>query len=351
MKLELRRVVIATPSARDARRHWAERHTLLVRLSDRAGQSGVGEASPLPGYSPDQLSEVEVALQALSAERLLQALDQGDARQALMAVAEQVPEALPSARMALETAALDLLGQQRGLSTPALLGASPQATRPLSALIGAAHEPALADAAETALSQGYGVVKVKLGAPRDFSTELSGLQALAARIGKRARLRLDAGAQLTAVQVGAVWDALSGLELELFEEPGEVPERLNDVLPLALDESLQRLGSNAIEQLARARRARYLVLKPMTLGGISRCLELAELAHALGLRAVLSHSFDGPWAFRATAAAALALPEDVAHGLAPHDGLLGYTAVTDCVRAGRLVGWASPGLGLEGAAP
>ena len=62
MKLERRRVSVRTPRAQDARRTWPTRDSLLVRLTDTAGYEGVGEASPLPGYSQDLLEDVEPAL-------------------------------------------------------------------------------------------------------------------------------------------------------------------------------------------------------------------------------------------------------------------------------------------------
>ena len=61
MKLELRRVTVRSPRAQDARRSWPERESLLLRLSDEGGQRGLGEATPLPGYSPDRLDQVEAA--------------------------------------------------------------------------------------------------------------------------------------------------------------------------------------------------------------------------------------------------------------------------------------------------
>ena len=44
-------------SAGDARRSWPERRALLVVVEDGEGNVGLGEAAPLPDYSPDSLDE------------------------------------------------------------------------------------------------------------------------------------------------------------------------------------------------------------------------------------------------------------------------------------------------------
>jgi o-succinylbenzoate synthase len=345
MKLERRRVSVRTPRAQDARRRWPERDSLLVRLSDQAGHHGIGEASPLPGYSPDRLEDVEAALAAVALSDVEAALAQPTPRAALAAVASLLPSHLPSARMALETAALDLLGQRQQLSAALLLGATPDAQRALSQLLGPASSATLLPDAERELQAGFTHFKLKLGGPGQLERELTGVQALRERHGRQIALRLDANGTLSASEITQAWQSLSGLNIELFEEPGSVPESLLGALPLGLDESLQGLDESAVAALVRQRQARYVVLKPMALGGLSHCWRLAEQAGALGAQAVLSHCFDGPFAWRATAALALALPAGPAHGLAPHAGLEAWSLAASPVAHGYLRSWAETGLG------
>jgi L-alanine-DL-glutamate epimerase-like enolase superfamily enzyme len=74
-------------------------------------------------------------------------------------------------------------------------------------------------------------------------------------------------------------------------------------------------------------------------------LRVAERARGLGVGVVLSHCFEGPLAFRATAALALALPGGLAQGLAPHAGLVADRELP--ARHGTLSIWSEPGLGGE----
>jgi L-alanine-DL-glutamate epimerase-like enolase superfamily enzyme len=342
VKLELTRVEVPAPGAQDAQRRWPTRSSLLVRLLDEHGAGGTGEASPLPGYSPDALPEVEQALAALDTGALANALAGGTVRAALAAVSGLVPRTLPSARAALETAALDLLARRRGTPAPLALGAEPSARRPLSALLGPATSPTLSSDAERALGQGDRSLKVKLGAPGALPAELAALTALRERFGFVFALRLDANGALHAPELADAAPALQRLNIELFEEPGVacLPE-----LPLALDESLQGLTVAEAEAAWQRRGARALVLKPTALGGLSHCLALAERALASNLQLCVSHCFDGPFAWRAAAALALSLPAGAAHGLAPHAGLFGWKTGPLPLERGELLSWQEPGLG------
>lgn len=345
MKLELRRLSLATPGAGDARRDWPVRSCLLLRLTDEQGRSGFGEASPLPGYSPDSLDGAEAALRRVAPEALARSLSDRPPPDALAAVAELVPLTAPAARFALETAALDLLGQAGGTPAPVLLGAARDASRPLAQLLGVAGAPELDSNARRAAAAGYRCFKLKLGAAGKLALELQGALKLRAGFGADFQLRLDANQALDGSQVALAWRALEPANVELFEEPGQVPDELSGRLPLALDESLQGLPESEVDAALERTQARCLVLKPTALGGLSRCLRLAERARLRGAGVVVSHCFDGPLALRAAAALALALPAGHAHGLAPHAALQAWQPGDLPIREGRLEAWREPGLG------
>jgi L-alanine-DL-glutamate epimerase-like enolase superfamily enzyme len=282
-------------------------------------------------------------LTALAMPDLESALGQTSVWAALSAVANLVPANLPSARMALETAALDLIGQRQGLPAPRLLGAAADTQRDLAQLLGPAGSPSLLQEAERERLAGFRHFKLKLGAPGQLERELVDIAALRKRY-PQLGLRLDANGALSASEITQAWQSLSQLDIELFEEPGAVPDALLGALPLGLDESLQGLDEAAALALLAQRRARCLVLKPMALGGLTHCWRLAEQARALGAGVVISHCFDGPFAWRAAAALALALPAGLAHGLAPHAGMAAWTLGPLPVVHGYLKMWSEPGL-------
>jgi o-succinylbenzoate synthase len=345
MKLSIRRFSNSSRGAQNARQAWTSRSGLLLTLSSAAA-CGLGEASPLPGYSTDTLESAESALGALDLNALERALDIEDTEEALRTLANLLPGAESAARMALETAALDLRGHQRHLSAPAMLGADPSADRMLAWLVGAPDAQAL-ETIRRAQCAGYVHFKIKMGHIGRFNSEMTAVRELRRTLGAGPRLRLDANQGWSEAEMTSAGSLLEALDIEFIEEPSlRLTRHFGTTVAVALDESLQGLKPEDLEALEERSGARFVVLKPMVLGGLSHCMELARHATALNLGVVISHSFDGPVALVAAAALALALPTLIAQGLAPHAGLAAWPQIPLPITNARLRTWNSPGLGL-----
>jgi L-alanine-DL-glutamate epimerase-like enolase superfamily enzyme len=330
---------------------WGERYGRCLRLVDADGFVGVGEASPLPGYSPDTDDEAAVALERFAAGLPMSLRGPAAGETSGAAVLRQLDEcpevraASASARHAIETATLDLLGRRCGLPVHQLLSSPPERAIALAALVPAG---AGADAATRLARQGFEALKVKVGDP--FDARLPAIRRAAAGCS----LRIDAGRCFDAAAVGRWAPRIAQLGPELVEEPMPLagltaPPALP--FPLALDESLQdeRTAARAVEWIERGL-VRVLVLKPMALGGFGRCLDLAHAARGAGGDVVVSHLFDGTVAFAAAAELALALGGSRAAGLAPHAGLSAYPAGTSPAlgATGTTLGaHQEPGLGIS----
>lgn len=355
---------LARPAS-NAQSTWAERRGLILRVFDESATMGQGEASPLPLFSADNLESTGAALREFSrrppeldleqpVERLLAELDDLIAKQHA------------AARFALETALLDLIGQRREkplwfLLRPPLPAAAPVPARlPLCSLVDMTSEAHAVRSSAAALERGIGTLKLKVGRPGAAVLELGIALALRAAFGSAVRLRLDANRGWSSSEAVARLQELLQVDPEFVEEAldpaalaglGRVP------VPLALDESL--LGADWLDrrgaELASAGVV-AIVLKPMLLGGFSRCLALASRARSLGLRVVVSHLFDGPIALAATAALGLATADaDCASGLDRHAGLEGWPSIPlSMISRCEVLRSDAPGLGLpplEGASP
>jgi o-succinylbenzoate synthase len=341
-------------SASNSARSWHERSGLLVRLHDAAGRTGYGEASPLPGYSPDGLGDCEAVLGRFAWSALQPAADFASVARL---VAQQIPATLPAARFAAELAALDLLGQQTQAAAWRLLAAEPATAAPLglATLLDAADAEGALVAADAAKQRGITTFKLKVGRCDAFERELSLLRKLRARFGHAVRLRLDANRAWSARRAAERLQALAEIEPEFVEEPvsaRQLHELGSSPVPLALDESLQTESLEAAAPWLRSCRIEAVVLKPMALGGLAACLELAAGARRHGLAVVVSHLFDGPVALAGCAALALcAGSAGRAAGLDRHAGLGVWPSATIATLTEHaIVPSDAPGLGLRWAA-
>jgi o-succinylbenzoate synthase len=331
-------------SAKSAAGTWTERTGLTLIVEDDAGLFGFGEAAPLPGFSPDDLESARGALVALLGTRFPE-YGRCDIAAALADVVPPLPSA--AARMALETALLDLWAHQASVPAWALLrphDGSAMPELPLSLWLPGEPAAALA-AAEEALDRGVRSFKVKLDGRDASDAGVSMLEALRAGLGPHVELRADANRSLTVAQAASLGPRLAELGVLWVEEPTPEPPGRDLGVPIALDESLVGARPSFLE--FRAAGVRAIVLKPTVLGGLAPCLKLASAASEVGLGSVVSHTLEGPLGTMGAAALAFALgPGRPADGLAPHLGLSGFRPPCFHASADRLIAWSMPGLGL-----
>jgi L-alanine-DL-glutamate epimerase-like enolase superfamily enzyme len=321
VRASLRAVGGETPrTLHNARSRWTARRGLWLAVSD-GDRVGWGEASPLPGYSPDDLADVEGELR-----RFLPVLD------ALSDCPEDPYEiealcgaylASPSARFAAEYALLDLLGKQRGLPVHRLFRPD-TAPLPVSGLLQGASVEERIEEARRKVARGLCCLKLKVG-ELPLAAEAEQLEAIQRALGPGIRLRLDANGIYTPEQ--AVWLAvrLCGGSVAEIEEP-VASERWSELPPppqgllWGADESLRRHS----EELLANPVCGFFVVKPAVLGWF-RALRLAERARGRGKGVVVTHLWDGPVALEASRELARALgPWLLPCGVDEHEALGAY---------------------------
>lgn len=317
----------------------------ILRIQDAEGNSGFGEAAPLPGFGGGDPAQVERDLQHLLA--FAQTLSEAPPTPHFLDQLLRTPEfttLAPSALAALDLALADLAARRAGL--PLARWLRPQSTStsvPVNATIGGQSPADTADAAQRALAAGYRSIKLKLCGDDDLDllriaavhAILAGETAPAresqpdrAKEGKEGRwdrarstaqeeprsprglLRLDANASwplpralrlLGRLAPYALSSPLGG-RIEYIEQPTPItgdPEA--DVaallaittaspIPIAADEIL--LDPRAAEMVLEQRAAALLILKPALLGGPSATMDLAQHARAAGLSSIVTTALD-----------------------------------------------------------
>ena len=374
----------------------------LVALSHGA-HTGWGEASPLPGWSSTTVAQTSEAL-----DRALGRLH-AEGRPAFGPVLDALSDA-PHARAAVAGARADLLARESGRTLAACLLADPELGLPRSqppaaaatsaagaapgagpvaacagpvaadAAVAACAGPVAADAAVAgavavnalitaadparveqqalaAVRDGFGAVKLKVGAGSP-AADVDRVRAARSGLGSGPELRLDAnGAWDRAAAVG-VLARVEPCRIAFCEEPVPGLEAMAAVsrstgVPAAADESMR---SAADAEAALRLGIGTLVVKPQALGGPDTALAVASRAFDDGAAVVVTSFLDGAigvaHALHAAAAvdalAASAVPgrRPQAHGLATSGLLAADTAAPPRVGAGLMHLPPPPGLGV-----
>ncbi len=343
----------AVSGVENAGQTWRTRRGLLLTIRDEQGRVGHGEASPLPGYSSDTLGQARRALK-IWCESAPPRVDLEAPVEAVAAIVARVDRGVPSARFAVETALLDLVGQRLDRPVWSLLCGEAMVPEsvPLSGLITSVEAHDAAKQARGAYDRGLRTLKLKVGRSGRLDDELAVLAAVRAAVGIETALRLDANGTLPLEDLDATLARLAAFGPVLIEEPvgcGALSRLPGSPMPIAVDETLRAPeGWSTVEHLATKKLLAAIVLKPMVLGGALACLDLGRRAADLGVAAYVTHLFDGPVARAAGAHLALALPGQVlACGLDRHAALdVWPSSKTATLGSATITAHPAPGLGL-----
>lgn len=307
---------------------------VLVRV-DVGGTAGVGEATPLPGWT-ESLADCRRALERARDDGTLPG-----------------PET-PAARHAVTLAYRDAVARRAGRSVAASVARddAPPPSVPVNATVGDASVADTVDAARAAVDDGYRTVKLKVGA-RSVEEDVARVEAVADAVAcadAPVTLRADANGAWDAEAAREALSALEGL-VAYVEQPRPASDLAGHATlrgvgaPVALDESLTEYG---VGEVLDAGAADAVVLKPMALGGPSRALAAGRAAAHAGVTPVVTTTIDAAVARTAAVHVAAAIPGggDRAHGLGTA-GLLAGDVVDDDpvpVEDGRVVVPSTPGL-------
>ncbi len=204
----------------------------------------------------------------------------------------------------LETALLDILGQQTGLSLAQCLGTlpsfHPETVRgyvAVNATIGAKDTSEAVKQAQTARQKGFGTVKLKVGLESSLEAEAERVAAVRHVIGTATKLRLDANGAWSEKQAIQTLNVLQEFGLELVEQPvaaanlaGMARVRRAVSVPIAADESAT--GIDSAKKVIEAGAADYLVIKPMLAGGLLASQQIMQMAAQAGIKTFITTSIE-----------------------------------------------------------
>jgi len=324
-----------------ARETISERSGFVVRY-DHRGETGVGEATPLPGWT-ESVDDCRSGL----ADAAAVAVDGGHTDVLLSLDAASVP----AARHGFATALLDADARADGVPLYQWFDSGRRCDRvPVNATVGDGSPAETADAVEQAVEAGYDCCKLKVG-KRTVDEDVARVRAVRERVGDDVTLRADANGAWSRDQAENAFDRFAPLDVAYIEQPlpaddlaGHAALRGTDI-GVALDESLVE---RRVDSVLDANAADVLILKPMVLGGPGNAHTLALRAREQGVEPVVTTTVDAVVARLAALHVAAAIPDVGACGLATGDRLASDlapdpTTVTD----GTMSVPQATGLGLD----
>ena len=266
--------------------------TVVVQVVDSDGVVGWGEAPQVWQVTGESLAGAEACI-AGPLSTTVTGRDADDWAETCRAVAGAVA-ANHGAKAAVDVALHDLAARRRGVSLAALLGGTSLRV-PTDVTLPVGEPAGLADAARSRATDGFTVLKLKVGT--DAATDVERVRAVRAAVDAGdtdIRIRLDANQGWTAREAVRVISALedADLDIEFVEQPlaaadldgmAWVTARVNT--PVMADESVY--GVRDLVEVIHRRCADLVNVKLAKCGGLSVARTLLEVARAHGLGTVV----------------------------------------------------------------
>ena len=266
-----------------------EKPTWLLTI-EHNGRRGIGECSPLPGLSIDDISDYERS-------KLLWTF--AHISLGKKALWEQL-KSYPSIQFGVEQAFLSLEAEQEGVLFPSLFTEG-QVPIPINGLIWMGDKHYMQQQIREKLSQGFHCIKMKIGAI-DFETEYQLLKNIRQEYAPSdIELRVDANGAFSPLEALEKLKRLSDLEIHSIEQPiraGQYEQmaRLCEAspLPIALDEELIGVACpERKKEILQWIRPAYIILKPSLIGGYRGSEEWIDLAEKQGIGWWVTSALEG----------------------------------------------------------
>lgn len=280
MQISLKKLILNfTFDAGTSRGVLKTKNTWFIRLQNKEGVIGIGEAGPLPKLSIDDQENFEEFIKEKSNDISL--------INSLHDIYEIVPSTLPSLIFALETAYLDLMnGGKKCIYNTKFYSA--QQGIPINGLVWMNTASHMYQQAFEKINSGFNCLKFKVGA-LEFEEEVELLRNIRKNF-PSIEIRLDANGAWSYEEALEKLKILSQFNIHSIEQPikAGLTESMAKlcrlkIIDIALDEELIGIHIYKSELLTQIK-PQYIILKPTLLGGFLQCDEWIDLAqkHSIG---------------------------------------------------------------------
>ena len=292
-----------------------EQRSVLVRIETESGNTGMGEAATIGGlaYADESPDSIQLTIERYFAPLLIGR----DASQFGALVRDIDASAVGNffAKMAIETALLDLAGKSAGLPLSELVGGRQRDRLEVAWTLASGDTAQDIEEGRSVLSsRRHRHFKLKIG-KRAWQEDVRHCGAIAEAFSGEASVRVDVNQAWDFATAKQAIPALEQAGVSLIEQPiagyddaGARILREHSKAAIMADEAL-RGGPQTAMRIAKAGAADVFALKIAQAGGLMKCRAVAEIAKANGIGLYGGTMLEGPVATIASAHLFSALPE------------------------------------------
>ncbi|NMB81972.1 MAG: o-succinylbenzoate synthase [Ignavibacteria bacterium] len=269
----------------------SERTGFYLTIRDCSGNLGLGEISPLPGFSNESLQEAENDI-----NNLINFFSEKEFEFNFTFNLELLSgrKIVPSAIFGFEQALINLLLQQNNPVVTNFLSSIKKNLIEINSIVDISEPAETLNKVNDAINTGYRTIKLKIGR-KNFDEDLTIIDSIRNNIPEEIQLRLDPNGAWDVDTAFINLQKLSGYNIQYIEDPCTHPDcmlKLNSMspIPIALD-----LCVNTMEDLAThisSGKFKYIVVKPMLLGSIVKLIELIKVANSMHVNLIISSAFE-----------------------------------------------------------
>lgn len=256
-------------------------HSVLVRVTDRGGTIGWGEATPDETVTGETIATVLRDLTELGAPAML-GFD-ARLRDRAMSELERLLPAAPTARCAIDIALHDLAGRNAGIPVWQLLGGS-KAMLHISRVVSMREPERMAADALRHVGDGFQTVKLKVGQRYDIATDIERVRQVRAAVGPEIGIKIDVNQGWVDADTAAeAMTAMQEFAPEYIEQPvfqgdleGLAEARKRTGVRVMVDEGCR--GPADMLRVVQMQAADLVNIKLMKTGGLYPALAVDAIA-------------------------------------------------------------------------
>jgi o-succinylbenzoate synthase len=284
------------------------REGIILKLETEEGYFSFGEASPLPDFGSESIEEAEACLKKIVGLMSSNILPKNF---------EKVEPWLndfrltPTIRFAFEQALFELFLKNTSIQ----MNYNSEANIPVNALLNIKTKEITLNEVSEKINNSFDTIKFKTGV-NSFENEFEVLKEVRKQF-PELKLRLDVNGKWDIETALKSFSKLEELNIEYVEQPVKNLEDLihvtkNSSVPIAADESVRTIEDAT--RIIKNGSIKFLVIKPMLLGGFFNTKKILELAKGK-CEIIISSSLETNLGFRFLTFIASQCDLKIAHGL------------------------------------